>query len=112
MKKFIIRDRYRRNLGVLYYNEKKREFAIEINRNIDKIKLPISLAMHANKEEYSLGPDQAMQWVRQRIVPPNRQNIGAILKEGGMAYYDEYLLISRNHGRCAQDSCYIEEVPE
>lgn len=42
-------------------------------------------------------------WVRQRIVPPDRQNIGQILKANGLEEYDEFSLLMFGSGRCAQD---------
>lgn len=56
-------------------------------------------------------------WVRQRIVPPDRQNIGQILKANGLEEYDEFSLLMLGSGRCAQDDYYLfplseEEVEE
>lgn len=51
-----------------------------------------------------------MRWVRQRVTPPERQNLGQILKANNMAEYDEFKLLVKNEGRSCQDECYIVEM--
>lgn len=49
-------------------------------------------------------------WVQQRIVPPDRQNLGRILRENGLREYDEFALLMLANGRCAQDDYYLAPV--
>lgn len=45
-------------------------------------------------------------------MPPERQNIGQILRANGLKEYDEFPLLLKNDGRCCQDECYIVKVEE
>lgn len=51
-------------------------------------------------------------WVEQRIVPPDRQNIGEILRDNHLKEYDEYALLMLAMGRCAQDDYYLVPIDE
>ena len=51
-------------------------------------------------------------WVQQRIVPSDRQNLGMILRDNGLDFYDEYKLLTMTNGRCSQDSYYLEPISE
>lgn len=57
-----------------------------------------------------INAEWSMRWVRSRIVPSSRQNIGQILRENHMKSYDEYALLLKNEGRCCQDEYHIEEI--
>ena len=50
--------------------------------------------------------------MRERVVPPDRQNIGMILRELGMGYYSEFPLLVYTGGRCAMDEFFLEEILE
>ncbi len=50
--------------------------------------------------------------VEQRIVPPDRQNIGEILRDNHLKEYDEYELLMLAMGRCAQDDYYLVPIDE
>jgi hypothetical protein len=45
-------------------------------------------------------------------VPPDRQNIGQILRDNGLKSYDEYALLMLSSGRCEQDDYYLVPVDE
>ncbi len=111
---FEIRDSSLRNpdgsdklLGFLFYHERTRRFYAEILEGIDEWEAPFMFCAHIEKGRYSIGSSWTMRWVRQRIIPSDRQNIGSILKENGLKYYDEYKLLCLSEGRCAQDEEYI-----
>jgi hypothetical protein len=48
--------------------------------------------------------------VRDRIVPPNRQNIYSILDSLGMDEYDEYGIIKSTNGVCGNDGLFLREL--
>ena len=50
--------------------------------------------------------------MKERVVPPDRQNIGMVLRELGMGYYSEFPLLVYTSGRCAMDEFFIEEIME
>ncbi len=115
MKAYAIRDRTidrNRDLAWLLYYEKTPEFHIEISSLTDEWEAPLILSSYVKRGLYSVGTQDSLLWVRQRIVPPDRQNLGMILKENGLAEYDEYRLLAIADGRCAQDECYIAALQQ
>ncbi len=113
MKIFAIRhkdDKPRKDLAYLFYFEYEKEFLIEIPEGAEAWELPLMISSYAERGVLSLGPRLSAAWVRERIVPVERQNIGQILKELGLREYDEYALLTYAMGRCAQDDFYLADV--
>ncbi len=52
----------------------------------------------------------ALLWVRERIIPSGRQNIGQILTNHKLAGYDEMTFLEIADGRCSQDSIFIRKI--
>lgn len=50
--------------------------------------------------------------MQQRIVPPDRQNLGQILKENNLESYNEFELLTMAKGRCSQDNYYIYPISQ
>lgn len=94
----------------LTYDTANKEFHLSIPRDIDLIKSPILLSAYADNGIFELDAKQSLEWVKQRIIPSNRMNIGAILRALGLTEYDEHELLRALKGRCCQDWLYIEEV--
>ncbi len=97
-------------LAYLVYYEKARNFYIELPDDADPWETPLLLSSFAEKKQFSIDSYFSRLWVQQRIIPPERQNIGSILKENKLKEYDEFSLLLLSQGRCAQDDCYIEEI--
>ena len=97
-------------LGFLIYYEKAKAFYIELPDDADPWDTPPILSSFAKRGEYSINSYWSRNWVEQRVIPQDRQNIGQIIKENGLKEYDEFLLLLLANGRCAQDDCYLEEV--
>lgn len=114
MLKFAIKNDYYegKTVGYLYYDEKKREYEIEIPQEVKSSEAPCILADFIRKSQYRIGKDWSYRWVKERVVPPERQNIGQILRVNGLKEYDEFPLLLKNDGRCCQDECYIVKVEE
>lgn len=115
MKTFAIRDEEIhpvQNLAFLFYYERQKQFYIEIPENVDPWVLPLILSDFAKKGIYTIDASWSRTWVSQRIIPPDRQNLGQILRDHGLSEYDEYRLLMLYHGRCEQDSCYLSEMNE
>lgn len=111
LRKFAICDPAlgEKQVATLLYNEADKSFGIEILKNADVAKLPISLKIHAEQDRYLLNESFSIDWVRSRICPPSRQNISTILHEIGLDEYDEFGLISYTKGRCMMDDLYLKE---
>ncbi len=112
MRKFAVRNKVYENKIVAYllYDEKNRIYSIEIPENVRSIEAPLIIADFIERNQKSIGKEWSLKWVKQRVIPPERQNIGQILRESGMEYYDEFPLLLKNQGRSCQDECYLEEV--
>ncbi len=105
----IVNSRYKNSKAVayLYIDNTKNIYSIEILRDVEIRKLPMILAESAKKGHYIISNEQSRRWVQDRIIPPGRQNIGSILKNAGLKYYDEISLLEMNSGRCIQDNFIV-----
>lgn len=97
-------------LGYLFYYEKANACIIELDDCLDEWEAPVLFQGLVKKEIYTVPKDIAMLWVRERVVPSGRQNIGSILKNAKLNEYDEMALLTLSKGECSQDSCYIEQI--
>lgn len=115
MKICRITDEYRPMLGAvgyLYYFENAGRFYIEIPDGLSFNDAPLILDQYIKKGINYVDSEWSMHWVCNRIIPRDRQNIGQILRDAGLAEYDEYKLLILTDGRCAQDDCMIEQITE
>lgn len=115
MKLFAVRDDtdpHRKDLAYLFYYESAKQFYIELPAHADPWETPILLSTFAERKEYTIGPEWSFRWVRNRIVPRERQNIGQILRDNGLEAYDEFSLLMLAMGRCAQDDYYLAPIRE
>ncbi|MBQ8983540.1 MAG: hypothetical protein IJ079_08110 [Lachnospiraceae bacterium] len=104
--------RYEFVLGYLFYYAHVKEFYIELNPELDAWSAPFILQGFVKNGRFSVDADWSAKWVSQRIIPPDRQNLGMILKENGMTEYDPYRLLVLSEGRCAQDDNYLVRCQE
>lgn len=116
MKIYAVRDEAerepRKDLAYLIYYESEKCFYVELPEDADKWETPLLLSSFAERGIRTVGAYYSMLWVRQRVIPPDRQNLGQILKENGLEEYDEHALLALAGGRCAQDSYYLTEIRE
>lgn len=115
MKIFAIRDEddvRKKDLAFLIYYENAKQFYIEIPEEADPWETPLLLETFVKRGERTINAYWSRLWVRQRIVPTDRQNLGQILKENGLEQYDELDLLMLGNGRCAQDNYYLVPVAE
>ncbi len=112
MKIYSIRDKTVGDCDLAYFivNERNGDCCIELCEGVDEWNLPFILDYYARKGELSIGRQHTLEFIRQRIIPPDRQNIGSILKDNGLEEYDEIKLFILSDGRCAQDECYIKRA--
>ena len=109
MKEYRIVNKRSRNtkLASLIYDDNKKEFHIVIPRHQNEKKLPMLLKASVQKNIYEMGADISMAWVRNRIIPCERQNIGHFLKSYGMDSYREDLILEKTEGRSIQDDYMV-----
>lgn len=99
-----------KNLAYLIYYEKEKTFYIELPEDAEEWETPLILSSYLKKGEKTINSYHSKLWVQQRIVPPDRQNLGHILKENNMDSYDEFELLMLSKGRCSQDDYYLYPV--
>lgn len=113
-RKFLIKDasRNNRDVGVLKYNTSTKEFELKILTGYPITDYPIILRLALEKGYTELPQEWVDIWVKERLIPPNRQNILSILTAAGLKTYDEFGMLMYTNGRCAQDYCFLEEITE
>ena len=99
-----------RLLGYLFYYERSRRFFAELLSELDEWSAPFMFTGFVRRGCYSIDSFWTGKFVAQRIIPPDRQNLGMILRENGLREYDEFRLLKLSEGRCAQDEICIEKA--
>lgn len=111
MRKYAVKkNNCDKTVAILNYEEKRKEFTIDIPENVTEKEAPFMLSLFLKKGIRHVDSQWSMKWVQSRIVPSSRQNIGEILRANGMDSYDEYKLLLKNKGRSCQDEFYIESL--
>lgn len=109
---FIIRDGARRKASpcaVLRYADET-GFEIEIEQDVDSSKVPAFFIPFVEKREYRIPHELSLRWVRERIPPSGRQNLGEVLSAHGLSEYSELALLRSGRGESSQDSFIVEEI--
>jgi len=101
-----------RSVGTLIYYEKAGAFIIELQEYLDEWTAPLLFTKYVKDGIYTIPRDISFLWVRERIVPESRQNIGSILSRHRLKAYDEMKFLEISNGRCSQDSMYIKRIGE
>ena len=116
MKSYVIRDESHtsgaKDIGILLYYERADCFYIELYSEINEWEAPFMLASYVRRGCFSIDSEWSRHWVEVRVVPPDRQNLGMILRDNGMKSYDIHRLLVLNNGRCAQDDLFINRIKE
>ena len=97
-------------IGYLYYYDKCNEFIIELSSELDRWNTPLLFSSYVENNIYTIPKAASLLWVKERVIPSGRQNIGSILKNHKMKQYNEMKLLELSGGRCSQDNCYIKKV--
>lgn len=113
MRLFALRDEANDEAGVLAHLEyyaSQPAFFFEISPAADPWDLPFILHEHRKRDLLTIGMKWSLAWVNSRIVPPERQNIGEVLRVYSLEHYDEARLLELSEGRCSQDACYLKPI--
>ncbi len=106
----IMDEELDRKVGVLLYYEKEKNFVIELQEDLDEWTAPFLLLNYVKKKIYTIPREISFLWVKERIIPPSRQNIDALLRNHNLRKYDEMKFLELSGGRCSQDSLYIRKI--
>ena len=99
-------------IGYLFYYKKAQSFIIELDSDLDEWQAPLLFQGLVKKGIYTIPKDISFMWVRERIIPSGRQNIGEILRTHKLKEYSEIAMLTLAKGRSSQDACYVKEVCE
>lgn len=113
MRKYLIKDRNgTKTWGTLTYSDKRNLFKVSFRRDIDikKEKPPLFVYAFIKVGMYELDREFSLDWVKERIIPKDRQNIDSILKENGLKFYREIDMLELCMGRCTHDNMYLERI--
>lgn len=108
--KFINKDGV--TVGYLNYDRATDNMTVVICKNVDVESMPFVMCYLAKRGIYEVSNELTHSMMRDRVVPPERQNIGYILREGGLKEYniiDVYLLYG---GRNTMDETTFCKVGE
>ena len=97
-------------IGCLLYYEKDKCFIVELRDTVDEWTAPLLFSGFVKKGIYTIPRDISLLWVRERIIPSERQNINMILKNHKLKEYDEMKFMEISEGRSSQDSMFIRKI--
>ena len=115
LKAFVVRDASlsdELDLAYLLYYETSGRFIIELNPSVGEWDMPPILSSFLRRGTMTVDHYWSRIWVEQRIIPPDRQNLGMILKEFHLKEYDPFSLLMIAKGKCSQDDCYLMPLKE
>lgn len=91
------------SVATMTYNWDKDEWHISIDKTRDPKDMPAILMIASQQGRYEL-EDKVCRWfIRDRVVPANRQNIGQILRKIGAPYYNEAFIFQYAPRSCMDD---------
>ena len=97
-----------KEIGTLLYYEKSYTCVIELRDDLDEWTAPLLFAGLVKKGIYTIPRELSILWVRERVIPSGRQNIGAILSQHKLREYDEMKFLELSQGRCSQDPLCVQ----
>lgn len=96
--------------AILTYDEETEKYSIHIPQEVPCNDLPAILSLLAKQGIREIDDKWARRFVKERVVPPDRQNIGMIMRELHMKKYSEFPILEFTCGRCCMDDFYLEEI--
>ena len=99
-------------VGILIYYERAKAFIVELEEYLDEWTAPLLFTKYVKEGIYTIPREDSLLWVKERVIPSSRQNIGSILSEHGLKAYDEMRFLELSKGKCSHDSLYIRKIDE
>ena len=96
--------------AILTYDEDSEQYAVHIPESIDCNDLPAILSLLVKQGIRETDDKWARRFVTERVVPPDRQNIGTIMRQLHMKKYSEFPILEYTSGRCCMDDFYLKEI--
>lgn len=99
--------------AILRYDEETDEYFVTIAEWATSHDLPTILALYLEtRGSRKLTKEWSRKFVEERVIPPDRQNIGSIMRVVGMTHYSEFPLLEYTNGRTSRDDFYLEEMKD
>lgn len=98
------------SVGTLLYYEWEKVFIIELVSGLDEWTAPLLFTAYVKRGILTIQRDMSLAWVRERVIPSNRQNINMILKTHRLKEYDEIKILEISEGKCSQDSLIVKKI--
>lgn len=95
------------SVGTLLYFEREKVFVVELDSDLDEWTAPLLFTAYVKRGIFTIPRAVSLAWIRERIIPSNRQNINQILKNHKIKEYDEIKFLEISEGKCSQDSLVI-----
>lgn len=105
----IVNDNDKKPCGTLCYDTDTNYFYLDIEPTYPIEKSPAILAAYKSMGKESLNHNETLRFIRDRIIPAERQNIEQVLHRVGVDEYSELSMLEYTMGRCCMDDFYIED---
>lgn len=78
----------------LRYDPESRQWAITVSAGAGPEDVPMLTVPFVERGQREIGHEWAYRWVRERVVPSGRQNLGEVLRTHDLQEYDEFPLLA------------------
>lgn len=109
---FLIHKDNETPVGNLYYTRESDTYELEITAPTPYMELPAIIKLLLMKGVRYDNGKIARRFVETRVVPPERQNIGMILRSAGLTTYDPIEIMKQTNGQFCIDSFSCTYVGE
>lgn len=96
--------------GIFFYNDEDKTFGYYLPEGADESLQPAVFSILAESGRRLFTDREVRMWIKDRIVPPERQNIGEILRNVGIEEYDEFEILRFCKGRSCMDAFEMEDT--
>lgn len=95
-------------LAYLHYNEENGRFSLHLCKEAKPENMQGMLRVFYEKKMFEPGEAWSERWVKERIIPGERQGLGITLRRNQMNRYDEAQLLEKSRGICVQDDLQVK----
>lgn len=113
-KRYIIRNKYypNENLGMIELDFDKDTARFFPLKSYDGLHSGYYFTKWSNSGRKVIEGDEMQRWIRQRVCPPERQNIRDILKAKKLKNYSMTRILDSNKGHSTHDDFWFEEIKQ
>ena len=94
--------------GYMFYTKKLDICYIEINEK--ETEQPVFFHLFAENNKYVINNYYSEKFINERIIPYERQNLGSILRENNIPYYNSILFYIKALGKSSMDDTFIKKI--